>query len=91
MGAEHGWNRAAGQASAIFALGLSARWIYVRQAGDQPLWDIPVGTAITFVERAGSGVSEFVSPYDALLTVAAASPARRVWPAPTSLWSGAFR
>ena len=71
MGAEHGWNRAAGQASAIFALGLSARWIYVRQAGDQPLWDIPVGTAITFVERAGSGVSEFVSPYDALLTVAA--------------------
>jgi len=73
MGAQQVESRLAGQALVIFVLGLSARWIYVHQAGDHVLWDIPVGAAITYVGRAGGaeGGSGFASLYDVLLAGAA--------------------
>ena len=79
MGAQHVENSAeagsavAGQAAAIFALGLAARWIYIHQAGDHVLWEIPVGAAIGHIERAaaGEGAAGFTSLYDVFLAGAA--------------------
>jgi hypothetical protein len=69
MGTQQVGNRVAGQVAVIFAAGLSARWIYVHQAGDHVLWNVPVGAAIGYVERAagGEGGSGFASLYDVLL------------------------
>ncbi len=61
--------RAVGEAAAIFALALSARWLYIYQTGDHPLRDIPIGTAIVHVERAAGEAADFASLYDAFLRV----------------------
>jgi len=66
-------NTAASHAVVIFALGLSARWIYVSQSGNNLLGDIPVGNAISYIQRAAGEVSGFASLYDALLAGVAGS------------------
>ena len=60
-----------GQAAAIFAAALSARWIYIFQDAVDPLRDVPVGNAVHQVARAAAGAGDFASPYDAFLALVA--------------------
>ena len=68
MAEQEGRYGASVQAAALFALGLSARWMYVQQTADHPLRDVALGTAIGFVERAGAAdATEFTLLYDAFV------------------------
>ena len=68
---ERGSSSAAAQAGAVFAAALATRWIYVHQSGGHPLRDVPLGPAVSHVERASGEAAGLASLYDAFLAGAA--------------------